>query len=129
MKTTLVRVLVVFLATIGLISGSAVSASAGTADYQYTCSTPGARDWAMPRGTEFRMCSSGYITERLNGQVKRVIHVNGAGMVFEPTPNRQVISCLMTVVGTAATVILTKGRAAKIGWGTVSAWGLPSCRV
>lgn len=113
------------LATLGMSN----PASAGTADYQYTCQAVGQMAWAMPSGTPWSDCANGIVYERLNGQLKRTIQINGNGVAYDPNPVS--IYCVVSILSTGLAVVsLGSGSivkvAAEIVLGSVGVYG--SCR-
>lgn len=122
--------LVAFFATILVVAGVTVStttaATAGTADYQYTCQAPGQAAWAMPKGTPFRNCANGFIYERLNGQLKRVIPTGSDGILKQQTVSKSQVDCLVAIAGTVVGVLTKGGAMGKLGTG-ISATGLINC--
>lgn len=110
MKTRFLRVLVTLVAAFGFLGASAVTstpASAGTADYQYTCVTPGQLDWAMAKNTPFSHCYGGMVYERLNGELKHRYYINFSGQVYNPIPAGKELQCV-AYLGVQSVVIVLR---------------------
>lgn len=120
-------------ATVLLASGMALAAptaaSAGTADYQYTCAVPGQASWAMPAGTPFSQCAGGNVEARLNGNLTEVFPVNAAGAQYEPRAfSWSDVSCIVAVVGGGWSVMTSGGTAAFVVNSALSAAGIALCK-
>lgn len=127
MRSQIARTIAVLLTAMGMLFGGTTAATAGTADYHYTCSSgPWAGTWTMPKGTPLSHCWGGTITVRLNGRVQEVLHVNASGKRYEPNPGQ--VTCAIMIVGTYATA-MSGGKIVKLLTRTLTKLGLPACKV
>lgn len=130
MLSRITRFAVALLAAVLVIAGVPTAASAEpTANYKYTCSTPGQADWSIPKGTRLSTCTNGYIHVRLNGKLVTSIPTNASGLRSVP----QVVSakkvwCVVGVVGTGMAVITTTGIAGWISVGLGGASTIATCK-
>lgn len=128
LRARLSLVLAAALVMMGVSVSAPTTASAGTADYHYTCYVPGGATWSIPKGTPLSMCKGGYVYERLNGQLMRVIPLNESGArQTQQVSNTAIISCVAGTVGTVTSVLTLSGG---VGWVALGAslTGLAVCK-
>ncbi|HLT84896.1 MAG TPA: hypothetical protein VKZ83_11750 [Phototrophicaceae bacterium] len=128
MRSRLVSLVATALLALGLTSFGPSTATAGTADYHYTCSSPGVSSWTMPAGTPLRDCANGYVEVRLNGSLVEVIPVNAEGARLEERVwTKSDIACVVAVLGAVTSVLTAGGTAGWVSAG-LSVAGVPLCR-
>ena len=106
-----------------MMVGIPTTANAGTADYVYSCYTPGAGTWTFLKGQRLNLCVNAYIYIRLNGQLVEVVPTNASGVKV----NGQIsnVDCVVAIVG----AILSVRGGGRWGWAnkTTALAGLPAC--
>lgn len=127
MRKRLTSALVTGALALGLTAAGSGAASAGTADYQYTCATPGQSSWAMPAGTPLRDCANGNVEVRLNGSLVEIIPVNAEGArLQERVWTKDDVLCIVAVFETGYLLLKSRGAAAWADAG-FAATGLHAC--